>query len=216
LIKGTKEDYEAAYVKEPTPGIYKWVVDIDVLSEYPTAIITLNMSPETYFGKITGLDESSIVEYTRAREFPEITVRKRDNSLVTYKDNRMVTFNRALKAGRFTVAPNGAIFTTDRVGCIADVEHQLFQQRKKFKKKMKNTRDETKVSQLDKLQYTTKILLNSIYGIMAIPYSRYANVNIAEAITACGRHIVKSGEKFVNQILNKPNKELKAILEELR
>ena len=71
------------------------------------------------------------------------------------------------------------------------------------------------IGKLDKLQWTTKILLNSIYGVLAIPYSRYANVNIAEAITACGRHIVKSGELFINQILNNPNEELKEILEKL-
>jgi len=72
------------------------------------------------------------------------------------------------------------------------------------------------VDKLDKLQWTTKILLNSIYGVLAIPYSRYANVNIAEAVTACGRHIVKSGERFVNEILNSPNTELNKVLEELK
>jgi len=51
---------------------------------------------------------------------------------------------------------------------------------------------------------------------LAIPYSRWANVNIAEAVTACGRHIIKSGSKFVNEILNEPNDELLGILEELK
>jgi len=68
-------------------------------------------------------------------------------------------------------------------------------------------RDETlklskeRVNQLFDFQYALKILLNATYGITAVPYSRYFNPNIAEAITSCGRQTIKAGEKFVNQFL---------------
>jgi len=220
LIKGIKEDYEAAYVKEPIPGVYKWVVDIDVMSEYPTAIITLNMSPETYFGKILDLKEEDIVRYTAARQFPIIKVKKPGDKIIEYDHQKLATFNNALAAGKLSIAPNGAMFVTGKVGILADVAFQLFAQRKKFKSKMnkliKAGGNKNEVNRLDKLQWTTKILLNSIYGILAIPYSRYANINIAEAVTACGRHIIKSGERFINKLMNNPNDELKAILKDLK
>jgi len=61
-----------------------------------------------------------------------------------------------------------------------------------------------------------KILLNSMYGIMAVPYSRYFKLDVAEAITSCGRHSIKMGEQYVNEILNNPNEELKKIMDELK
>jgi DNA polymerase elongation subunit (family B) len=220
LTMGIKEDYEAAYVKEPRPGIYKWIADMDVMSEYPTAIITLNMSPETYFGKILDLKEEDIVRYTAARQFPVIKVKKPGDKIIEYDREKIITFNNALAAGKLSIAPNGAMFVTGKVGVLADVAFQLFAQRKKFKGKMnkliKAGGNKNEINRLDKLQWTTKILLNSIYGILAIPYSRYANINIAEAVTACGRHIIKSGERFINDLLNNPNSELKVILEELK
>jgi len=45
---GDKESVEGAIVKEPRMGKHNWVVDLDVTSEYPTAISILNMSIDTY------------------------------------------------------------------------------------------------------------------------------------------------------------------------
>ena len=39
--------YAGAYVKEPTPGIYDWVVSFDLNSLYPHLIMQYNLSPET-------------------------------------------------------------------------------------------------------------------------------------------------------------------------
>ena len=39
--------YEGAYVKEPEPGAYNWVVSFDLNSLYPHLIMQYNVSPET-------------------------------------------------------------------------------------------------------------------------------------------------------------------------
>jgi DNA polymerase elongation subunit (family B) len=39
--------YEGAYVKEPTPGSYDWVVSFDLNSLYPHLIMQYAISPET-------------------------------------------------------------------------------------------------------------------------------------------------------------------------
>lgn len=41
---------EGAYVKEPVPGMYEWVTSIDSQSMYPSNMIVLNISPDTYVG----------------------------------------------------------------------------------------------------------------------------------------------------------------------
>ena len=45
----TKKDdkYAGAYVKEPKPGVYDWVVSFDLNSLYPHLIMQYNISPET-------------------------------------------------------------------------------------------------------------------------------------------------------------------------
>jgi len=49
----TEEDksYEGAFVKDPVPGLYEWVVTYDFASLYPTTMRQFNISPETYLGK---------------------------------------------------------------------------------------------------------------------------------------------------------------------
>ena len=72
--------------------------------------------------------------------------------------------------------------------------------------------DRTK-KRLDIMDYRMlKIILNSMYGILAVPFSRYFNTNIAEAIVSCGRQTIKASEKYVNVLLNKPNKAIVDIL----
>ena len=41
------DQYAGAYVKEPVPGAYDWVVSFDLNSLYPSLIRFLNISPET-------------------------------------------------------------------------------------------------------------------------------------------------------------------------
>ena len=41
------DKYAGAYVKEPVPGIYDWVVNFDLNSLYPHLIMQYNISPET-------------------------------------------------------------------------------------------------------------------------------------------------------------------------
>lgn len=45
------EPYEGAFVQDPVPNLYDWVVTFDFASLYPTTMRQFNISPETYLGK---------------------------------------------------------------------------------------------------------------------------------------------------------------------
>jgi DNA polymerase elongation subunit (family B) len=215
---GTQTGYPAAFVKEPQKGLHKWVASIDIASSYPTAIITLNMSPETYIGMIIGISEDRIIEYVSKKNFPEFELLNIVNMKTTkFRDEKLKKFNLMLSKGLISVAPCGTCFKTKPEGVVAHVERSMFLDRKSIKKRMRDEKDKKEIARLNTFQNALKILLNSFYGIMAVPYSRYFNTHIAEAITACGRHTVKQGEKFVNEILNEPEKsnELLNIIEEI-
>lgn len=63
-IEEGDEGFSGAYVKEPIPGKYNWIFDLDLTSMYPNIIISLNISPETKIGKIdrVTLEENARVE----------------------------------------------------------------------------------------------------------------------------------------------------------
>lgn len=222
---GVQEHFEAAYVKPPQKGMHDWIIDIDITSSYPSHIITLNMSPETYFGRIVDLSEGDIVYYTKNREFMPFIMLKPSGS-VEFKGTRLDKFNKALQKGLFAIAPCGSVFITKPTGVIPFVEKSIFFKRKEVKGKMHILRNqasertdkkekeklETRAKELFSLQWAIKILLNAVFGITAVPYSRYFNKNIAEAITSCGRHTIRQGEKFVNEYYN--SKELDTDIED--
>ena len=224
MFGGTQETFEAAFVKEPHVGRYDWVIDLDIVSSYPTAIITLNMSPETYYGRIKDLTEDEVIHYTREQEFPEIT-------LITMSGTKslsgvsLVTFNNGLKKRLLSVAPCGSVFLTSKEGVLVNVMKMLFAKRGKVKKdmiKIKKSLSELRGDNLIKAkerrdrynayQQALKIMLNAIFGATSVPYSRYFNKNIAEAIVSCGRHTRAQGEKYANELLNKPNDDILTVL----
>jgi DNA polymerase elongation subunit (family B) len=216
---GEKKDYDAAYVKEPKPGKYKWVVDADVTSEYPHCMITLNISNETYYGIILDMTEQDIIENVRKRKFPNFSMYNRDEIRKHIHGETLEKFNVALTRGLLAIAPNGAIFKTNKIGLIPEVEKIYFGKRKIVKNKLieaKKKNDIDEITKLKAVDNTSKLILNAIYGALAIPYSRYFNVNMASAITAAGRHIVKQGQIYINEILNNPNEELNKILERIK
>ena len=61
-----EEGFEGAYVKNPVPGRYDWVFDLDLTSMYPNIIISLNISTETKVGVVSRIefDEKYIKERT--------------------------------------------------------------------------------------------------------------------------------------------------------
>jgi DNA polymerase elongation subunit (family B) len=53
------------------------------------------------------------------------------------------------------------------------------------------------------MQYTMKILLNSLYGATALPSFRYGNVILSEAITLSGQRIIQESALCANRHMNK-------------
>jgi len=241
---GSSSEYQGAFVKTPQVGLHKWVFSIDITSSYPTALITLNMSLETFFGKIINLigekdsrrlyeDESKlewenlIMGHTRNKDFPPFEI-IRDSGIVKFEGKKLEQFIEALKRGMLCISPNGVVFSTREPGFIAVVERHMFEKRKEVKSRMnkiidslpslrdKNKEDaENRVAQLNALQMSLKLFLNGLYGTLAVPYSRYFQPYIAEAITSCGRQAFLVGDKYANKILNNPNKELLDIFDEI-
>ena len=218
FVGGTQKTFEAAYVKEPQKGLWSWLFSLDIQSSYPSHIISLNISTETYFGRILGLSEERVINCIKRNEFPPFTLDKGEG-IHKMEGKKLEGFNKAIKRKIFSVSPCGTLFINDKPGTISIVERNIFEKRLKIKTKMygaidsrdRATYDEQKqsfsdeASRLKSFQWALKILLNAMFGITAVPYSRYFNPDIAEAITSCGRYTLRMGEKYTNEIMNEPS-----------
>jgi len=180
------DKYAGAYVKEPIPGKYDWVVSFDLNSLYPHLIMQYNISPETL------LD-------TR---HPSVTVDKileEDITFEMYKDN--------------AVCANGAMYRKDVRGFLPELMEKMYNERVIFKKRMitaKKKYEKTPTKNLEKeiarcnnIQMAKKISLNSAYGAIGNQYFRYYKLANAEAITLSGQVSIRWIENRMNKYLNK-------------
>jgi DNA polymerase elongation subunit (family B) len=110
------EQYAGAYVKEPVPGKYKWVVSFDLNSLYPHLIMQYNISPET----ITEDGNRGIVS-------PDGILKRGNVSMSQLDCNR----NKNL-----STAANGTTYRKDIRGFLPELMDDMYKQRKFFKKKM--------------------------------------------------------------------------------
>jgi len=97
-LEDNEEGFEGAYVKDPIPGRYEWVYDLDLTSMYPNIIISLNISPETKVGVIGRIEYDDCYIDERKLELTEShnnlsDSAKKDTSLEQYIDQRLYSYN---------------------------------------------------------------------------------------------------------------------------
>ena len=177
--------FAGAYVKEPKPGKYDWVVSFDLNSLYPHLIMQYNISPET------------LVE----EKHPSATVDRileEKISFEMYKD--------------YAVCANGAMYRKDVKGFLPELMEKMYAERVIFKKRMlaaKQEYEKTPTKTLEKeiarcnnIQMAKKISLNSAYGAIGNQYFRYYKLANAEAITMSGQTSIRWIENHMNGYLN--------------
>ena len=198
MMEALKEEgggkFIGAYVKAPIVGKYEWIYDLDLTSLYPSIIMTINISPETKVGKIENWD---------AQEFVKD---KRDSWIINgdtiTQENLKIFFEKS----KFSVASNGVLYRTDKVGLIPDVLDLWFSQRVEFKNQMKKYGKEGETEKYEwykNRQLVQKILLNSLYGVLGLPAFRFYDIDNAAAVTTTGQTVIKSTADMANIKYNK-------------
>ena len=180
------DKYAGAYVKEPIPGKYDWVVSFDLNSLYPHLIMQYNISPETLL----------------ETRHPSVTVDKILGEEITfemYKDN--------------AVCANGAQYRKDVKGFLPELMEKMYAERVVFKKRMLQAKQEyektptkaleKEIARCNNIQMAKKISLNSAYGAIGNQYFRYYKLANAEAITLSGQVSIRWIENKMNDYLNK-------------
>jgi len=89
-------------------------------------------------------------------------------------------------------------FCKKKEGFIPTILKQIFEERVKLKKELKSIDKNSKEYKiLDAKQYALKILLNSTYGYLGFPISRWYCLDCAAAVTAYGRTYIMKVVEFL-------------------
>ena len=176
-----------AYVQDPVPGQYDWVVSFDATSLYPSIIMQYNMSPEC----LTGVSIPTTVD--------DLLSRKINTADLVDNDVAM--------------SANGYTFRRDKMGLFPEIVAKLFKDRQDYKKLMieaqkkyedtKEPRYQNDISKYNNFQMARKIQLNSLFGAWANYYFRYFDDRIAEGITMTGQYIIRTVGAALDVYLNK-------------
>ena len=178
-----------AYVQEPVPGKYDWVVSFDATSLYPSIIMQYNMSPETLAVDPTYFDINMKNLLDGSADLSELTAKE------------------------YCMASNGRMFKNDKQGIFPEIVQKLFDDRQKYKKlmlaaqtKYEETKDDNwqkEISKYNNFQMARKIQLNSLFGAWGNEYFRFYDSHIAEGITLTGQFIIQKVGKALDDYLNK-------------
>lgn len=184
-----RTDIVGGFVKEPEPGLKKWVVTLDLASLYPNIARTLNMSPET----IVARGAPVIEEILRGEDVGRLE--------------------------GCAIAANGSQYRQDVVGIIPEAMTFVLEQRDAIKKVMIAKKREAEaahkdgnfegeavikriVIRLDAAQRAMKVVANGGYGALANRYFRYFDADIAEGITMTGQTVIRYIAAAINEKLN--------------
>jgi DNA polymerase elongation subunit (family B) len=216
LKERTENDYAGGYLKDPIPGLYQWVIDLDFTSLYPSIIRSLNIGIETFVGRVVNSGK-----YDNQWTYSEMKNMNQNDLVIIEKLNPNYTTTRTqvsiskvikmIESNKWITAASGAIFRTDKSSVVCEVLTDWFNKRVEYKglmKKAYKSGDKVKGEFYDRRQHAYKIKLNDVYGCYAINGWRYTDGHkmISSAITLTGQRLLQESiinmNKHINKMLN--------------
>ena len=225
-----KRPYEGAFVFPPVMGRYAGgIACVDFNSLYPSCIRAINISPETYLGRLIWPDGES--QWDTWQNAGGVDGLKDDyqyeflmdrNDCPTPCETIQLTkaqIKKLLDEKALICGPNLTFFVKHEIkrGVIADWCGDFFGWRKKVKKQAgecsrqshketdpdKKFALETQAEVLGNLQQAIKIMLNSVYGLIGTSTCCLYNPSLAQSITRMGKFCNINGSRFYKKWLEK-------------
>jgi len=198
MNRGEDDKFTGAYVKDPIPGRYEWVFDLDLTSMYPSTIMTLNISPEMKIGKVNGWDAKEFM-----KDVPKTYSLEKNGKVQGHLNNEELVSMFA--SNKVSISSNGILYRNDKKGLIPSILEKWFDERVEYKRLMKKFNDEGDIDKsqyFNRRQHVQKIVLNSLYGVLGLPVFRFYDIDNAEATTTTGQDLIKFTEEITNKYYN--------------
>ena len=211
-----------AYVATPKRGYHRDIGSMDLNSLYPSILRSTNMSTETIVGQIrhsltVPMLKSFNWEIAEAWEGKfacpeyELVIEKDDQTLLTIdfengeelQGTGAEIYSIIFESGQpWVLTSNGTIVNQDRKGIIPGLLERWYSERKQLQKKAKEFKggDQEQFAFWDKRQLVKKINLNSLYGAVLNPGSRFNDLRMGQSTTLTGRCIARHMAAKVNEL----------------
>jgi DNA polymerase elongation subunit (family B) len=183
------------------------MLDEDLTSLYPSIIMSINIGKETLKGRIIDADDRNnrlgLNDLMERDPEEELLVENKHRRQAYVPVKKLIQM---IKENNLAISANGVFFETDRESVLSTILKKWFDERVVYKKAMKKAyqaKDVEKGEYNYLMQYTMKILLNSLYGATALGSFRYGNVILSEAITLSGQRIIQESALCANRHMNK-------------
>jgi DNA polymerase elongation subunit (family B) len=213
LLKTIEEEYAGGYLKDPIPGLYEWVIDLDFTSLYPSIIRSLNIGIETLVGRIVNNDKYdnqwSLDELSKMDPNTPIIVEKLLPDKTTFRtDTTAGIMYNLIKDNNLIISAPGVIFDKNKQSVVCEVLTDWFNKRVEYKNLMKKAfkvdKDPIMGDFYNRRQHAYKIKLNDVYGVFALNSWRYTDGHkmISKAITLTGQRLTQESIKYCNKVMN--------------
>jgi DNA polymerase elongation subunit (family B) len=206
-------EYAGGYLKDPVPGLYEWVIDLDFTSLYPSIIRSMNMGIETLVGRVVHSgkfdNQWSLKELKQMDPEKVVNIEKiRKDRTIAASKIQVKDLIELIEKNDLIISAPGVMFRKDKSSVVCEILSDWFAKRQEYKKLMKKAykvdNDPVMGEFYNKRQHAYKIKLNDVYGVFAINGWRYTDGNkfISKAITLSGQRLTQESIKFVNKWLN--------------
>jgi DNA polymerase elongation subunit (family B) len=206
---GNMDPAMGAFVKLPKPGLYKYIFDEDLSGMYPGNIMSLNISPETKYGRVENFNGE---EFSKdVKKSYKIIPRKKVGTIESFEFSDTSDFivedlRAFLQEKNLSISANGIMYSKDKIGLIPAILKKWGSDRKEYRKQAeiaKLSGDLEKYKYYDRNQYRVKILGNSFYGYLLLYGSRFNDRENGEATTQTGVQLIKQSMKVADWYYNK-------------
>lgn len=211
----SKEKLPGAYVRTPTAGLFRWIIDLDYRSLYPSIIISCNIGPDTYIGKMDPeLSHTYIYERDKLPDNIDMIIdpmKTNNQTTETFTKNKFIKWVDDNKA---IVTISGCIFMGQekKVSFMSEICQMLLDTRVIFKDKMKVARkaDDPIWNLYYNKQWAYKILANSLYGVLGTFSFRLFKLDLAKSITLTGQEAIKFAGHHLSKYMFTGDKKIEA------
>lgn len=165
------------YVAEPFDGIKENIGVSDAKSLYPSAILTWNLSTET-----VAESPEEFEEYVKVPKVPE------PKDVAGEIDGELIDWD-------------WLYASFDKEGLVPRTTKGLFEKRNREKKKMYEAEDGSdEEEKWKRKQASTKIVQNSVYGVLSSKYYRLSNEYLGDAVTSTARYTLWKGKQTIDKL----------------
>ncbi|MDA9302577.1 hypothetical protein N9578_00680 [bacterium] len=217
-----------AYVANPKKGVHRDIGSVDLNSLYPSILRAGNMSTETIVGQVRHIFTAAGIEKSFEKykdgpvpKFWEGKFATEEYELVMAKDKKVMLHldfedgqsydltgaeihELIFDSGQpWIISANGTIFTYEKKGVIPGLLERWYAERKVLQGKARDAREEggDKFAYWDKRQLVKKINLNSLYGALLNPGSRFNDPRLGQSTTLTGRCIARHMAAQLNKVI---------------